>query len=288
MPVEPPNCPGGHDAFEAPGTRHTHDTGSDDARRVRRQHPPTAVSPQVGSTSPSFARGGKPVNAASAERVTIGPNPYSVAVGTTGWLRVDLYDAAGNVVDGSQTLLWYFCKPLDPSKSVDALVAAVERGEISRARIDSSVRRTLELTARMGVALRPIAPLDSLRDVVGAPAHRAMAMDIAQRAVTLLRDRDTLLPVAPGGRTVLVQYMPETELRAGRTFIAEVRAGLGGNGTQAFKIGPSTAACLTMNSRMMPMRMPFNAPAAPVLIALAYGSFDTVARPTVVKMSRGS
>ncbi|MEO6525213.1 MAG: glycoside hydrolase family 3 N-terminal domain-containing protein [Gemmatimonadaceae bacterium] len=133
-------------------------------------------------------------------------------------------------------------KPSDPSRSVDALVAAVERGEISRARIDSSVRRTLELKARTGVAFRPIVPLDSLRDVVGAPAHRALAMDIAQRAVTLLRDRNTLLPAASGGRMVLVQYMPETELRAGRVFAAEVREALGENRTQVFKVGPSVGA----------------------------------------------
>jgi beta-N-acetylhexosaminidase len=139
------------------------------------------------------------------------------------------------VQSGADVLL----RPTDPSKSVDALVAAVERGEISRARIDSSVRRTLELKARTGVALRPIVPLDSLRDVVGAPAHRAMAMDIAQRAVTLLRDRDTLLPAARGGRMVLVQYMPETELRAGRTFAAELGAGAGDNRIQLFKVGPS-------------------------------------------------
>ena len=84
-------------------------------------------------------------------------------------------------------------------------------------------------------------PLDSLRDVVGAPAHRALAMDIAQRAVTLLRDRDTLLPAMGSGRTVLVQYMPETELRAGRTFAADLRAGLGGDPMQPFKVGPSVS-----------------------------------------------
>ena len=137
------------------------------------------------------------------------------------------------VQSGADVLL----KPSDPTRSVDALVAAVERGEISRARIDSSVRRTLELKARTGVASRRIVPLDSLRDVVGAPAHRAMAMDIAQRAVTLLRDRDALLPAVRGGRTVLVQYMPETELRAGRTFVAEVLAGLGEDRTQVVQGG---------------------------------------------------
>jgi len=131
-------------------------------------------------------------------------------------------------------------KPTDPAKAVDALVQAVERGEISRARIDSSVRRVLELKVRTGVAFRPLAPLDRLRDVVGAPEHRALAADIARRSVTLLRDRDTFLPVPSGGRTVLVQYMPETELRAGRTLAAAVRQAL--PQSRGFKIGPNVSA----------------------------------------------
>ena len=120
------------------------------------------------------------------------------------------------------------------------MVQAVERGAISRARIDSSVRRVLELKARTGVAFHPIVPLDTLRDVVGAPEHRALAADIAARAVTLLRDRDSLVPAPTGPRTMLVQYMPETELRAGRVFSAAVRQGTPKG--RVFKIGPSVAA----------------------------------------------
>ena len=137
------------------------------------------------------------------------------------------------VQSGADVLL----KPTDPTKAVDALVQAVERGVITRARIDSSVRRVLELKARTGVAFRPVAPLDSLRDVVGSPAHRALAADIAGRAVTLLRDRDALVPAPSGVRTVLVQYMPETELRAGRAFAATIRQAL--PQSRAFKIGPA-------------------------------------------------
>ncbi len=140
------------------------------------------------------------------------------------------------VQSGADVLL----KPGDPKKAVDALVQAVERGTLSRARLDSSVRKVLELKARTGVAFRPIAPLDLLRDVVGAPEHRALAADIGRRAVTLLRDRDSLVPVAPGARTVLVQYMPETELRAGRAFAAAVRQGL--PQTRSYKIGPTVSA----------------------------------------------
>jgi beta-N-acetylhexosaminidase len=140
------------------------------------------------------------------------------------------------VQSGADVLL----KPSDPTKAVDALVAAVERGAISRARLDSAVRRVLELKARTGVAFHPIVALDSLRDVVGAPEHRALAADIAVRAVTLLRDREGLVPAPASARTVLVQYLPESELRAGRTFAAAVRQGL--PQARTFRIGPAVPA----------------------------------------------
>ena len=56
----------------------------------------------------------------------------------------------------------------------------------------------------------------------------------------------------------------------------------------ASTIGSSAFACLIMNSRTMPMRMPFSEPGAPLVIACVYGFSDTVDRGTVVKMSRGS
>jgi beta-N-acetylhexosaminidase len=140
------------------------------------------------------------------------------------------------VQSGADVLL----KPSDPTKAVDALVRAVETGSISRARIDSSVRRILEVKVRTGLAAHPLVPLDTLRDVVGAPEHRALAADIARRAITLLRDQANLIPGPTTGRTVLVQYMPETELKAGRAFAAEVRDAAGD--AKVFKIGPGTAS----------------------------------------------
>ena len=120
---------------------------------------------------------------------------------------------------GSDILLM----PRDARRAIDAVAAAVERGEISRARIDSAARRVLELKARTGVAVQPIADLEVLRQVVGAPEHRAMADDIARRAITLLRDNGSLVPTSRG-RVVVVQYVPETELKAGRSFAREIAA----------------------------------------------------------------
>ena len=126
-------------------------------------------------------------------------------------------------------------KPSDPTKAIDAVVGAVERGEISRARIDSAARHVLALKARVGVNHNRYVDLEALRDVVGSPAHRALAADIAQRAVTLLRDRDALVPMR-GGRALIVQYAPETELKAGRVFAPTLLATL--TGSRVVKISP--------------------------------------------------
>jgi len=120
---------------------------------------------------------------------------------------------------GAEILL----KPSDATRAINAVVAAVERGEISRSRIDSAARHMLELKARSGVAFDRVVSLERLREVVGSPAHRAIAADVARRAVTLLRDRDTFVPLRGAARVAIVQYAPETEIKAGRALLVELR-----------------------------------------------------------------
>ncbi|HET9424016.1 MAG TPA: glycoside hydrolase family 3 N-terminal domain-containing protein [Gemmatimonadaceae bacterium] len=116
-------------------------------------------------------------------------------------------------------------KPSDPTQAIDAVVRAVERGEISRGRIDSAARHVLELKARMHITESGQVSLDHLRDVVGSPEHRAIAAGVATRAITLLRDSAGIVPLKATGRALVVQYMPETEVRAGRILGNAVRAG---------------------------------------------------------------
>jgi beta-N-acetylhexosaminidase len=120
------------------------------------------------------------------------------------------------------------------------VVAGVERGDISRTRIDESVLRILWLKARMGLLSRREVPLEPVRTVVGSAEHRALAQDVAKRAITLLRDSGATVPLAANARIAVVSYMPETELKAGRAFsreLAKVRPGA----RVVAKISPSTA-----------------------------------------------
>jgi beta-N-acetylhexosaminidase len=127
--------------------------------------------------------------------------------------------------------------PRDTKRAVDGVVAAVERGEIPREQVDAAARHVLEMKARTGAAFKRHADLEALRTVVGAGEHRAMADAIAARAVTLLRDSAGLVPVpASAAKVVVVQYMPETELKAGRRFAAEVQRSI--RGARVVKITP--------------------------------------------------
>ncbi len=140
-----------------------------------------------------------------------------------------------SVLAGSDILLM----PTNTTRAIDAVVAAVGRGEISEARINASVRRILEVKARTGAVRRPLVPLDSLRAVVGSATHREAALRIAQEGVTLLRDERSLVPLSAGQPTVIVSYAGEQDVMAGREFAAEFRRTI--PGARMVRVTPVTA-----------------------------------------------
>jgi beta-N-acetylhexosaminidase len=137
------------------------------------------------------------------------------------------------VLAGADILL----KPSDIGRAIDAVVAAVERGEIDTARIGRSARRIVELKARLGIPQAPFVSLEALRAIVASPEHLAIADTIAARAVTLLRD-DGRLPLAPGRALEVVTYAPELDVLAGRMFAATIRASR--PDARQSRIGPRT------------------------------------------------
>jgi beta-N-acetylhexosaminidase len=131
-------------------------------------------------------------------------------------------------------------KPDDPTRAIAAVMAAVQDGRISRARIDQAVRHILELKARSGVAFRSQVSLTTLREIVGAPEHRGLAQDVARRAITLLRADEDAIPLADSGRALVVEYAPSTELKAGRTFNRVLEQRAKRNMTVTARIGPTS------------------------------------------------
>ena len=128
--------------------------------------------------------------------------------------------------------------PADVPAAIAAVTAAVARGDIPAARIEASVRRILEAKIRTGAIQRPFVSLDSLREVVGTASHRETAQSIADDAVTLLRNDEGQIPLVPRGRLALVVFTSESDVSAGRTFSAELRAIV--PETRVLRITPAT------------------------------------------------
>jgi len=138
---------------------------------------------------------------------------------------------------GSDVML----RPTDVPRAIDAVVAAVNDGRLTAGRIDSAVTRLLWRKARLGLFRHREVSLEAVRDVVGSGPHRALARDVAQRAVTLVRDSAGTVPLDTGGSIGIVTYMPETELKAGRAFVAELSR-LHPGARLVAKIQPNVAA----------------------------------------------
>lgn len=113
--------------------------------------------------------------------------------------------------------------PPDVTRAIDAVLLAIESGRLSATRIDESVRRILELKLRTGAVAAPIVSLEQLRDSVGTPEHRDMAQRVADRAVTLLRDSLSLIPIARTSSVHVFTYAPDNDVLSATWFANEVR-----------------------------------------------------------------
>ncbi len=153
--------------------------------------------------------------------------------------------------------------PTDAKVSILAIVDGVQAGRYTEARIDSSVTALLMAKHEMGLHRSRIVDLESVRSVVGVTANSKPAAVAAERAITLVRDSLSLVPLRASrtSRVVSITITPRVDLSAGRTFDAELKgafpqllsltlspevvadntAGAAAGGTGAYKINPEPA-----------------------------------------------
>ena len=104
------------------------------------------------------------------------------------------------VAAGADVLLM----PPDPERAIRAVVAAVESGRIPRARIEQSAARVLAAKTRLGLMKKKVVDLDAIADALDSPEAAARAQQISDRAVTLVKNDNGIVPLAPGSRPCLV------------------------------------------------------------------------------------
>ena len=143
---------------------------------------------------------------------------------------------------GADTLLM----PADPDQAINAVMAAIASGRLTRQRIEASVLKILAAKEKVGLDRKRFVDVEAIGDVIDSPEAVEKAQEIADRAVTLVRNGSSLIPLAAPEKTCYL-VLPETRYSTeGQVFTQEVRKRVDvGSGRSAAR-----AAVLTLDPSM--------------------------------------
>jgi len=113
--------------------------------------------------------------------------------------------------------------PKHPEEAIRGLVAAVQDGRISRKRLDDSVNRVLAAKAHLGLRSRKLVDLEAIADVVDSPESEERAQEVADHAVTLVKDSKDSLPLRHPESTCLIALTEGRRGQQGIRLIDEVK-----------------------------------------------------------------
>jgi len=134
--------------------------------------------------------------------------------------------------------------PADFPASYNAMLQAVQSGEISRERLDHSVLKILKAKASLGLQDARTVDVKAIANLVGKPGNLAFGQQVADAAVTLVRDNGKVLPLKPsvkyqgtakaglpyttqeetGSQVVAVLFSDDVRTDSGRAFGREFRS----------------------------------------------------------------
>jgi beta-N-acetylhexosaminidase len=83
----------------------------------------------------------------------------------------------------------------DTMAAFHGLKAAVDSGQVTRARLEASVRRILTTKAQLGLHRSRTVSLDAAPTIVGTRRHAAVAQQVSERSLTLIKDERGNVPL---------------------------------------------------------------------------------------------
>jgi beta-N-acetylhexosaminidase len=119
--------------------------------------------------------------------------------------------------------------PPDPEAALRGIREAVERGDIPLEQLDRSVERLLRAKARLGLHRARTVDVEAVPAGLGGRARQAMAVEIASKALTLVKDDRAQVPLRlkAGARVLLLSMIDYAtgwrEGAPGRVFVPELK-----------------------------------------------------------------
>jgi beta-N-acetylhexosaminidase len=128
-------------------------------------------------------------------------------------------------------------KPADTDAMIRGLREAVKSGRISEARLNESVRKILAWKHELGLFKQKITPIDQMDKIISNKETHLLAEEIANKAVTVVRNEENLIPLAKDKRVfvlgisngfdgemtsvALIRFLRENGVRFGATMLQE-------------------------------------------------------------------
>jgi beta-N-acetylhexosaminidase len=134
-----------------------------------------------------------------------------------------LFDTAEAAVRAIQAGSDVLLMPRRAEDAINGVVAAVNNGRISRQRIDESVARVLAAKVRLGLNRKRAVNLEEIADEVGSPEAEERAQQVADRAVTLVKDDKDSLPLRHSETSCLVTLTEGRRSLQGQRLLEEVK-----------------------------------------------------------------
>lgn len=115
--------------------------------------------------------------------------------------------------------------PLETEKVIDALVREVESGRIPESRINESVRRILQVKAKLGLHKQKLVDLENLTRVLSSKEHQEQAEKAFEAAVTLVKNEQSVVPFSCEEKKIAVFSLSSDkgDFYAGWTFTREIK-----------------------------------------------------------------
>jgi beta-N-acetylhexosaminidase len=113
--------------------------------------------------------------------------------------------------------------PLKADEAINAVVAAVESGRLTKQRIDESVLRMLSAKARVGLPKGRFVDVENVGDVIQSPEADERAQIVADKAVTLVRNEGNILPLANPDTACVLVLADNRSGQHGRRLMDEIR-----------------------------------------------------------------
>jgi beta-N-acetylhexosaminidase len=113
--------------------------------------------------------------------------------------------------------------PTNPEQAINAVVAAVAQGRLTRKRIDESVAKILAAKVRVGLPRQRLVDTELIADTIDNPDAEERAQSVANHAVTLLRNEGDQVPLKDPDHSCVVVLTENRYTQQGRQFVIEMR-----------------------------------------------------------------